>query len=140
MAHDPTPDLLFPSSADCRSLGIDMPEWLPALEAAIGFDATRAFFLRHGGRQVVIPAAAAEGARGWLRQELGHGRMTLPMGPAARRHRQRLTALALLRQGRSLAQVAARLNVHSRTVSSWKADFADRGLLRLTALAGSATR
>lgn len=139
MATDPTPDLLFPSSAECRSLGITLPEWLPAMEAAIGFEATKAFLLRHGGRQVAVPVSpsADDVVRGWLRQELGHGRLTVPMGTAARKHRQRLTALSLLREGGSVAQTAARLNVHSRTISAWKADFADRGLLRQTDLAGT---
>ncbi len=142
MANDPTPDLLFPSSADCRSLGIKLPEWLPAMEEAIGFEATKAFFLRYGGRQVVLPvsATADDGARGWLRRELGYGWITMPMGPAGRRHRQCLTALALLREGLSISQAATRLNVHTRTVSKWKADFTDRGLLRQPHPAGPNAR
>ena len=132
MSSDPAPNLLFPTCAECESIGVALPEWLPRMEAAVGVDATRAFLLRHAGRQVVVPArpAADDAPRDWLRRELGYGRLTVPMGPAARTHRQRWTALALLRDGRSLSQVAAAVNAHTRTVSKWRADLLQRGLLR----------
>lgn len=132
MSHDPTPDLLFPTCAECESIGVALPDWLPAMEAALGFDAMRAFLHRHGGRQVVVPVSATTGdpTRDWLRRELGHGRLTVPLGPAARSLRQRWTALRLFRAGRSLSQVAAALNIHTRAASKWRADFRRRGLLR----------
>jgi len=139
MSHDPTPDLLFPTCAQCESIGGALPDWLPAMEAALGFDATRAFLLRHAGRQIVVPVRKGSAELAWLRRELGFGRLTVPMGPAARKQRQRWTALALLRDGRSLSQVATRLNVHTRTASKWRADFLRRGLLRAPT-AGTAFR
>lgn len=104
-------------------MGVAMPEWLPEMEAALGFEVVKAFLLRHAGRQVVVPVRATpdDPARDWLRRELGYGRLTVPMGPAARKHRQRWTALALFRDGRSISQVAADLNVHTRTASKWRA-------------------
>ncbi|MBP7003760.1 helix-turn-helix domain-containing protein [Amaricoccus sp.] len=138
MSRDPTPDLLFPTCAECQSMGVVVPGWLPAMEAELGSEAVKAFLLRHAGRQVIVPVRATphDPAKDWLRREIGYGRLTVPMGPAARKHRQRWTALALLRGGSSLAQVAAALNVHSRTASHWRADFLQRGHLRQPHLAG----
>lgn len=142
MSHDPTPDLLFPTCADCASMGAALPDWLPAMEAAVGFDAIRAFFLRHGGQQVCIPLSATTGdpVRDWLRRELGHGRLIAPMGPAAARLRQRWTALSLFRAGRSLSQVAAALNLHTRTVGKYRTDLIRRGPLPRTPTAGTSSR
>ncbi len=55
MSRDPTPDLLFPTCAECQSMGVVMPEWLPAMEAELGSEAVKAFLLRHAGRQVTVP-------------------------------------------------------------------------------------
>lgn len=120
-------------------MGVTLSEWLPAMEAAIGFDATRAFLLRHSGRQVVVPVRSIpdDPAREWLRRELGFGRLTVPMGPATRRHRQLWTARALFSEGASLSQVAATFNVHTRTAAKWRAALTLRGLLGQPALAGT---
>ena len=142
MSHDPTPDLLFPTCADCASMGAAIPDWLPAMEAALGFDAMRAFLLLHGGQQFVVPVSATTGdpVKDWLRRELGHGRLTLPMGPAAARLRQRWTALGLFRAGRSLSQVAAALNLHTRTAAKYRGDLIRRGLLPRTPTTGTSSR
>ena len=101
------------------------------IEEAIGREATLALLGRWGGCQIALPVKA-EGsalagvigvdAAAALIRAFGHGKMTLPCADARGMKRRRAQAIAMLRAGRSLQEVALACDLHTRTVSLYRAD------------------
>lgn len=101
------------------------------IEALIGLELTRRLLRRRGGCQMVVPVRAhgslmaeiiGEEATAEMIRGLGPGRITLPCadqrGPRARR----AEAKALLRAGSSIQQVALACDLHTHTVSKYRAE------------------
>jgi hypothetical protein len=129
-------DLEFPSCENCAAIGLYVAPMLRAMEAEIGVEETRAFLLAHGGRDYAIAArppaqlpAALRPADAWLRAAKGPGRITLPLGPVARRARIAWTLYRVLAQGASLSGAAARCGCSLRTATGWRARLTRDGLL-----------
>ena len=101
------------------------------IEEAIGCEATIALLGRWGGCQIALPVKA-EGsalagvigvdAAAALIRAFGHGKITLPCADARGMKRRRAQAIAMLRAGRSLQEVALACDLHTRTVSLYRAD------------------
>ncbi len=101
------------------------------IEEAIGREATLALLGRWGGCQIALPVKA-EGsalagvigvdAAAALIRAFGHGKITLPCADARGLKRRRAQAIAMLRAGRSLQEVALACDLHTRTVSLYRAD------------------
>ena len=101
------------------------------IEEAIGREATLALLGRWGGCQIALPVKA-EGsalagvigvdAAAALIRAFGHGKITLPCADARGMRRRRAQAIAMLRAGRSLQEVALACDLHTRTVSLYRAD------------------
>jgi hypothetical protein len=101
------------------------------IEEAIGREATIALLGRWGGCQIALPVKA-EGsalagvigvdAAAALIRAFGHGKITLPCADARGMKRRRAQAIAMLRAGRSLQEVALACDLHTRTVSLYRAD------------------
>lgn len=143
MQSDPFPNLLFPSCAQCAGIGIEqIPEFLWALEDELGFDTLRVFLLAHGGRRcdiqkrdgskVIDELDRLGQAYAFTRSYWGHGRIAIPLGPAARRARAAWTAFEHLKQGQSLQTVARLIGCNERQVSRQKAKFIEIGALNIT--------
>lgn len=103
------------------------------IEELIGEELTRLLLKRRGGCQMVVPVRAhgslmaeilGEEATEEMIRGLGSGRITLPCsdqrGPRARR----AEAKAMLRSGASIQQVALACDLHTRTVSKYRAEIA----------------
>ena len=101
------------------------------IEEAIGREATLALLGRWGGCQIALPVKA-EGsalagvigvdAAAALIRAFGHGKITLPCADARGIKRRRAQAIEMLRAGRSLQEVALACDLHTRTVSLYRAD------------------
>ena len=101
------------------------------IEEAIGREATTALLGRWGGCQISLPVKAEGSALAGvigvdaatqLIAVLGHGKMTLPCADARGMKRRRAEAMAMLRAGKSLQEVALACDLHTRTVSLYRAD------------------
>lgn len=101
------------------------------IEAVIGQELTAALLRRWGGCQIKIPAHArgsklaeviGEAAAEAVIREIGHGRITLPCGSMRGAKRRRAEAMQMLRAGASLQQVALACDLHTRTVSNYRAE------------------
>lgn len=104
-------------------------------EAVIGVELTTLLLRRWGGCQVTIPVRArgsklaeviGEDATEQVIRDIGHGKMTLPCA-SMRGHKRRVAetreaAIAALRAGASLSQVALEFDLHTRTVSKYRAE------------------
>ena len=100
------------------------------IEQVIGVELTTLMMRRWGGCEVFIPKHApgtklAEviGAEATtkLTREFGHGKIVLPCGAFRGAKRRRAEAMALLRQGMSVQQVALACDLHTRTVQGYRA-------------------
>lgn len=95
------------------------------MEDACGEAALFAFLLAYGGREYIGPVeepAVRDGdplsiARHWVHGNVGHGKMTLPLGPAAYRRRLAWTIFDRLSKGHSRAQISQELRLTTRSVS-----------------------
>lgn len=103
------------------------------IEALIGLELTRRLLRRRGGCQIVIPVRAhgsllaeiiGEEAAGELIRGMGVGRITLPCGDQRGPKARRAEAKAMLRAGASIQQVALACDLHTRTVSKYRAEIA----------------
>ena len=101
------------------------------IEAVIGQEATTALLRRWGGCQISLPVKAEGSALAGvigveaataLIQAFGHGKVTLPCADARGMKRRRAEAMAMLRAGKSLQEVALACDLHTRTVSLYRAD------------------
>lgn len=118
-------------------MGLHVAEMLHEMEADIGPETVRDFLLAHGGREFSIPVRPAIDpvpgrqltATGWLAENVGWGRITLPKGPTAHRARVNYTVLTLRREGRSIGQIATAIGIHSRSVPAILKRLTGRGLL-----------
>ncbi|MCA3479548.1 MAG: hypothetical protein IOD00_02775 [Rhodobacter sp.] len=99
------------------------------IEAVIGREATATLLRRWGGCQIAVPVRAAGSAlekvigpeaAGQMIAAFGPGKMTLPCADARGTRRRRAEAMAMLRAGASLQQVALACDLHTRTVSLYR--------------------
>jgi hypothetical protein len=98
----------------------------------IGPAATARLLAWRGGREINIPATAKPGTQllellgavdaQKLIDEFGPGRITLPTGPVRGTGGRKREAMAMLRDGAALGQVAAACDLHIRTVVNYKAE------------------
>jgi hypothetical protein len=101
------------------------------IEAVIGREATVTLLRERGGCTIAVPVAAGgtmlerliglEAAERFI-AAFGAGRMTLPCSDARGRRRRRAEAKRLLAEGLSLQEVALRCDLHTRTVSNYRAE------------------
>lgn len=100
------------------------------IEELIGPDLTVQLLRRWGGCQINIPVRANRSkmaevigvpATETIIKHIGHGRITLPCGSMRGQKRRRAEAMMLLRQGASIQQVALACDLHTRTVSNYRA-------------------
>lgn len=100
------------------------------IEQIIGVELTAQMMRRWGGCEVFIPKHApgtklAEvigvDAAAKLIREIGHGKIVLPCGAFRGAKRRRAEAVALLRWGMSVQQVALACDLHTRTVHGYRA-------------------
>lgn len=101
------------------------------IEALIGVELTTLLLRRWGGCQINLPSRAkgskladvvGEEAAHKIITQIGHGKITLPCGSLRGTKRRRAEAMQMLRAGASLAQVAIACDLHTRTVSNYRAD------------------
>jgi DNA-binding NarL/FixJ family response regulator len=104
------------------------------IEEAIGREATATLLARWGGCQISVPVKAEGSAlAGVIGVEaatqliavFGHGKMTLPCADARGMKRRRAEAIRMLRDGYSLQEVALACDLHTRTVSMYRAHIED---------------
>ncbi|MFZ5749896.1 MAG: hypothetical protein ACOY5U_02400 [Pseudomonadota bacterium] len=100
------------------------------IEAIIGLDLTVRLLKRRGGTQVAIPVRAKGSkladiiglhATERLAQAMGPGKISLPCAHMRGARARRAEAMAMLRAGASLQQVALACDLHTRTVSNYRA-------------------
>lgn len=100
------------------------------MEELIGCELTTALLRRWGGCQINLPARAkgsklaeviGEEAAQRIIDVIGHGKITLPCASMRGVGRRRAEAIEMLRAGASLAQVALACDLHTRTVSNYRA-------------------
>lgn len=100
------------------------------IEELIGAERTALLLRRWGGCQINIPTRARGSkmaevigmeATEMVVRHIGHGRITLPCGSMRGQSRRRAEAMAMLRQGASIQQVAMACDLHTRTVSNYRA-------------------
>ncbi len=101
------------------------------IEALIGAELTTALLRRWGGCQLNLPSRAEgsvladvvgiEAARKII-DGIGHGKITLPCGSIRGAGRRKAEAIAMLRRGASLTEVAGACDLHTRTVSNYRAE------------------
>lgn len=100
------------------------------IEALIGTELAALLLRRWGGCQVNIPTRARGSkmaevigmdATEMVIRHIGHGRITLPCGSMRGQSRRRAEAIEMLRQGASIQQVALACDLHTRTVSNYRA-------------------
>lgn len=101
------------------------------IEALIGIDLTVQLLRRWGGCQIKIPAQArgsklaevigVDAAEDIIRY-IGHGKITLPCGSMRGQKRRRAEAIGMLRAGASIQQVALACDLHTRTVTNYRAE------------------
>lgn len=113
------------------------------IEAAIGRDLAVKLLRARGGTTIAVPVSAEgsmlAGIIGVAAAEtfvatFGSGRMTLPCADARGQKRRRAEAIRLLREGKSLLEVAQLCDIHTRTVSNYRAEMlaeAGEGQLQL---------
>lgn len=100
------------------------------MEELIGAELTVRLLRRWGGCQVNIPVrergsqmaeVIGEDATAAIIKNIGHGRVTLPCGSMRGQQRRRAEAMQMLRDGASIQQVALACDLHTRTVSNYRA-------------------
>lgn len=101
------------------------------IESLIGQELTTLLLRRWGGCQISIPVRAKgsklaevvglDAAEAVIR-EIGPGKITLPCGSMRGARRRKAEAMAMLRAGASLQQVALECDLHTRTVSNYRAE------------------
>ena len=101
------------------------------IEALIGLDLTVALLKERGGTEIKIPVRAkgtilakiiGETAAEVLVRELGTGRIQLPCAHMRGEKARKMRAIAMLREGASLREVALECDLHQRTVSNYRAE------------------
>lgn len=101
------------------------------IEEAIGLDLTVRLLRRRGGTEFTIPVRASGSllaeiigieAAVTLIDHLGPGKIMLPCSQMRGASARRGTAKRMLREGASIAQVALACDLHSRTVSNYRAE------------------
>lgn len=100
----------------------------------IGWDLTVRLLRRRGGCEINIPVRPAGSllseiigveATEKLSKEIGVGRIMLPCGSLRGAKARRSEAKAMLLAGHSIAQVALACDLHTRTVSKYRAELED---------------
>lgn len=130
-------DLPYPTCAQCAGIGIYAgPEWQYDLEDDLGFDVLKALIMAHGGREMHVLHRHAETAtdplghaQAWLLARFGPGKILIHLGPLAHKNRVAWLIYTMLRDGGSLAEIAAATNTHTRTICRHKKRLQDMGAL-----------
>jgi hypothetical protein len=101
------------------------------IEKLIGVELTTALLRRWGGCQINLPIRVAgsklaevvgEQAAQTIIDGIGHGKVTLPCGSLRGARRRKDEAKLMLRKGASLQDVALACDLHTRTVSNYRAE------------------
>ncbi len=101
------------------------------IEALIGVELTTALLRRWGGCQIKLPTRArgsklaevvGEAAAEQIIAGIGNGTITLPCASVRGVKRRKGEAMDMLRAGHSLQQVALACDLHTRTVSNYRAE------------------
>lgn len=115
---------------------MSVPDWQYDMEDDLGFDVLKALILAYGGRELSIwsrqPAIISsplEQAQAWLFNRFGAGTVVVQIGPLARGNRVAWLIFTMLRDGASLATVAAATETHTRTISRHRKRLQDMGAL-----------
>ncbi|MCU9850367.1 helix-turn-helix domain-containing protein [Defluviimonas sp. WL0024] len=100
------------------------------IEAVIGLERTMLLLRRRGGTEINIPVRArgsmlaeiigVDGAEAMIRA-FGSAKIMLPCGHLRGTKARRAEAKKMLRAGASISQVALACDMHSRTVSNYRA-------------------
>ncbi|URF46822.1 helix-turn-helix domain-containing protein [Dinoroseobacter shibae] len=127
-------ELLYPTAAECRRIGLYMPPMIADMERAVGAQTTRAFLIQHGGKDLLIPVKVKPGhahnaALTWLLKTYGAGRLSIPFGPASRTARMRWTAYRHFEAGRSVRVIAQALDTTERSVTRHRRRLVEAGAL-----------
>lgn len=130
-------DLPYPTCAQCAGIGLDLvPDWQHDLEDDQGFDVLKALITAYGGREMHVlrrqpdnPTDPLDLAQAWLFARFGPGKMMIHLGPLARRNRVAWLIFTMLRDGASLAEIAAATEMTTRTISRHKKRLQDIGAL-----------
>lgn len=110
------------------------------IEAVIGLEQTKRLLQVYGGTEIEVPKQATgsklaaligEVDAGKLIRAIGHGKLLLPIGPFRRDSGRKEHALAMLKAGASLSQVARACDLHMRTVTNYRAELRDDAQLEL---------
>lgn len=109
----------------------NLPGIAGKIEEVIGLEATVLLLRRRGGTEITIPVRT----RGsWLAEVVGHdnarrmlatfgrGKLVLPCAEMRGQRARRAEAKQMLRDGKSIQQVALACDIHSRTVSNYRAE------------------
>lgn len=128
-------DLL--SCAELRLLGRRAPELLERIEDELGADEMRRFAGSFGGTSISLSKAAAPsqnavarrcGARlaQWLAREIGHGDITVPLGPTSHSNRALATLVRMFAEGASQSDVTRATGLSARVISRTHAILRER--------------
>lgn len=137
MTRERPSDLPYPTCAQCAGIGIYAgPDWQYDLEDDLGFYVLKTLIMAHGGREMHVlhrqPEIAIdplERAQAWLLERFGAGKIMVHLGPLARKNRVAWLIYTMLRDGASLADVAAATDTHTRTISRHRKRLQDIGAL-----------
>lgn len=112
------------------------------IEAAIGLDLTVRLLKRRGGTEITIPVRARGSmladivglhAAERLVATIGPGKVMLPCGSMRGARARRAEAMRMLRAGASIREVALACDLHSRSVSNYRAEIeAEAGRRQMT--------
>jgi hypothetical protein len=100
------------------------------IEGLIGVELTTLLLRRWGGCQINIPVRVKGSklsevigveAAAKIIKEIGHGKVTLPCASLRGIGGRRTSAMGMLRTGASIQQVALECDLHTRTVSGYRA-------------------
>lgn len=109
---------------------MQLPGIAGEIEAIIGLDLTVRLLKRRGGTQIAIPVRAkgsklaeiiGQQATERLALAMGPGKITLPCAWMRGAKARRAEAIEMLKRGASLQQVALACDLHTRTVSNYRA-------------------
>lgn len=129
--------LPIPTCSQCQAIGCAMPPLYVAMEQALGVDVFLNFVSKYGGREITIPTYKRIGsethpALRWLAEEVGWGKLVVPVGPIGRRARVRFAVYQALRDGQSLSQIAQKHAMHVRSIAGIKRRLVEAGALTAT--------
>ena len=128
------------SCDEMLSLGMNVSDFLEALEDDLGPEAVWKLTEAFGGRALCIPkretmhrttAAEKLGTEitAWLLDRLGPGATQIPLGPCARKAKNIAAFRAAFLAGKPRPQIAEEMNCHMRTVERMAARLRNAGFI-----------